>query len=176
MFDTFDAHKFNQLIPKLWQSEVFRSELENYLADDEAEVLNILRNEQPVTAEQAARIHDAAYEIYQENSDPVLTLGWDGDAPGMSGAVWIQELAGVYMVSSSDYGPYGPFESIDEALACECFSTCTANPELDSDELSGDRLLDVAHGVVDWENDGEILVNSQRYVVNGEDLVKVDDE
>ena len=77
-------------------------------------------------------------------------------------------------MTSTDYSPQGPFQSIDEALECECLNTVTPDPELDSAALPMERLLNVARGVVDWENEGDIWINSQRYVVEGDDLVPDD--
>ena len=114
----------------------------------------------------------AAYKAFKELMKSVLTLGWDGYGPGHSGAVFISELAGVYMVTSSDYDPLGPFDSIDEALKCEYFDVAAPNPELDSKVLPLTQLLAVARRVVDWENEGEIWINSQKYVVKGTELIK----
>ena len=106
---------------------------------------------------------DIADEI-RENGQMVLCLGWDGGMPGMSGGVWVLELNGSYLVSSSDYDPQGPFESLDEALRCECFSVPTAEAELSSEVLSFDQLYDIAKGVADSENDGIVMINDEQHI------------
>src|ERR1700739_3976112 len=60
----------------------------------------------------------------------VLSLGWDGNAPGCSGVIWVTRWKGFFFCGSSDYDPEGPFESLDEALDVEWFSTVTSEPEL----------------------------------------------
>lgn len=63
----------------------------------------------------------------------------------MSGAIWISELGGIYIVTSSDYDDEGPFESLDEAInQSDQFGVVTANPELDSDVLTLQRLKKIS--------------------------------
>lgn len=101
----------------------------------------------------------------------VLSLGWDGNAPGCSGAIWVKEWMGFYFCSSSDYDDEGPFQSLDEALEMEWFSTDTSNPELDSDVLPLEQLLGIGRGLVSEEMN-EIYINGSLYHLEGGELVK----
>ena len=42
---------------------------------------------------------------------------------------------------------------------------------MDSDILPRETLLEIARGVVDWENEGEIRVNSELFQVAGDELI-----
>ena len=171
MCDSFDSEKLFSLIPRLLESETFCRALEANLEDDSTGLLERFRRGEALSTDDSEVLFDAAFEAFRENLTAVLSLAWDGGFPGMSGAIWVSELAGVFAVTSTDYSPMGPFESLDEALACECLNIVTPDPELDSAVLPMERLLNVARGVVDWENAGEIWINSERYTVQGNELV-----
>jgi hypothetical protein len=100
----------------------------------------------------------------------VVALGWDGVAPGGSGAVWVSECAGIYIVTSSDYPPEGPFESLEAATMSECFFVATLEAQISSEVLPEAELLKIARGVVDWENGGVLWFNGVEYVADGHDL------
>ena len=53
----------------------------------------------------------------------------------------------------------------------ECFNMVTANPRLNSKVLPKTRLLEIAHQVVDWENEGTVEINSETYRASGNALV-----
>ena len=176
MTDSFNSVRFISLIPKLLSNSDFRNELKDMLDEDAKIILSRTLRGETISGGDMDTIYDSAYDTFCNNTGSVLSLGWDGDFPGMSGAVWISELEGVYIVRPSDYDDEGPFGSLDEALESECFSTTTANPELDSDVIPLAELLKIAEGVVDWENDGEIWINSVKYVVKDDDLVEAESE
>jgi hypothetical protein len=81
-----------------------------------------------------------------DRADQVLCLAWDGDFPGNSGALYVQEAKGMFFISSSDYEPSGPYQSVDEALEEDYFAVETANPEL-SGALPLEKLISIARGV-----------------------------
>jgi hypothetical protein len=101
----------------------------------------------------------------------VLSLAWDGDAPGMSGSLSIMECSGIYVITSSDFDALGPFSTLKEALEQECFNIVTANPQLDSKVLPKKRLLEIARQIVDWANQGIIRINSETYRSLGDTLI-----
>jgi len=68
----------------------------------------------------------------------------------------------------------GPFSSLEETLEEDCFNTVTANPKLDSEILPKKTLLEIAGQVVDWENEGTIVINSEKYRVSGDKLIPSD--
>ena len=173
MSTDFHHSSFASLISKLLRNAEFRTALEESLDEPGKSVLRKIQESTPVSEHEVDEIYDAAYEAYRENLSQVLCLGWDGNHPGGSGALYVGELEGVYLVSSSDYDDAGPFESLDEALELEYFQIRTPNPELDASEIPLERLLEIARDVVDWEGGGEIRINEERYVVQGNDLVKV---
>jgi hypothetical protein len=92
----------------------------------------------------------------------------------MSGAIWVKCCEGVFVIQSSDFGGLGPFSSLEETLEEDCFNTVTANPKLDSEILPKKTLLEIAGQVVDWENEGTIVINSEKYRVSGDKLIPSD--
>jgi len=104
-------------------------------------------------------------------AETILSLGWDGNAPGCSGAIWVNRWKGLYFCTSSDYDPEGPFESLDEALGMEWFYTATSNPEINSEALPLKKLLGIGRRLVSEDGD-EIYINGTRYVLKADTLVK----
>ena len=111
-------------------------------------------------------------EIITNESKRVLTLGWDGDAPGMSGAIWVSSWRDkVYFVESSDCEEHGPFSSLNEALDCELLEVETANPELSSEALSLKALKDVALSLV--AEGGVVWINGKGFQKRKDVLVRL---
>ena len=105
-----------------------------------------------------------------EHAAEVLCLAWDGDFSGNSGALYVQEALGMFFISSSDYDPSGPYQSIDEALEADYFAVETANPEI-SVALPMEKLISIARGVC---ADGEtISINDVVYGWKDGELVAV---
>ncbi len=105
-----------------------------------------------------------------DRADQILCLAWDGDFPGNSGALYVQEAKGMFFISSSDYEPSGPYQSVDEALEEDYFAVETANPEL-SGALPLKKLISIARGVC---ADGEtISINDVVYGWKDGELVAV---
>lgn len=105
-----------------------------------------------------------------ERADQVLCLAWDGDFPGNSGALYVQEAKGMFFISSSDYEPSGPYQSIDEALEADYFAVETANPEL-SGALPLEKLISIARGVCG--EDETISINDVVYGWEDGELVPI---
>jgi len=167
-----DRRRLLAVIPSLLESADFRKDLEANLGDRAPKIISDIESGKETEGENRDLLFDAANAAFRSNAHNVLSLGWDGGFPGMSGAAWVSELEGVFFVTSSDYEAEGPFDTLDEALTCECFGTVTESPELDSETLPLEQLLEIAHGVVDWENEGDIWINSRRFVTQGEELVE----
>jgi hypothetical protein len=91
---------------------------------------------------------DAVQAIIEREGKDVLTVGWDSNAPGMSGAHWITRWKNLYFFHSSDLDDEGPFESLGDVLAMEEFSTVTSGVELTSEVLSLKLLKGIALSLV----------------------------
>lgn len=118
-----------------------------------------------------AEAEDALSEAITEQAESVLSLGWDGTAPGGSGMLWISKWKELYFFGSSDHDREGPFPTLEEALSLECFSTATYEPELSSSQVPLERLLKLGKGLVSEEGD-EISINDVVYVMRSGELVK----
>ncbi len=174
MDETFDMDLFRALVPGLLQDEAFRHAVEEDLDEGRLGILSRLAGSEEVSDDEFDEIIDDLMVAYDHHARQVLSLGWEGNAPGMSGAIWIYGLKDVYILGSSDYPRAGPFESVDEALDCECFFIATTeNPELYSDVLPESRLLEIARGIVDMEEDGSpVWINGDEYLVEGREFVR----
>ncbi|HJN29504.1 MAG TPA: hypothetical protein QF604_16505 [Candidatus Latescibacteria bacterium] len=121
------------------------------------------------------KVHDDLVELIDElissEATAVLSLGWDSNRPGGSGAIWITEWRGMYFMSSSDYDPEGPFSDLDEVLEMEQFGIKTPMPELESSSISEETLRAIALGLVREDGD-EIWINQRGYVQREGTLVK----
>src|SRR6266480_1728508 len=115
---------------------------------------------------EALRNEDFLWDTICEDGNDVLTLAWDGNFPGGSGANYIQEWNGLYFFSSSDHEEEGPFESLDEALALEYFHLPSPpQPGLRAPMLSLERRLEIARDLGASEGD-QILVNKKLFVLS----------
>lgn len=94
----------------------------------------------------------------------VLTVGWDSDFPGGSGAVWVSEYDGIYIAQSSDPCERGPFESLKEMMTEGPFQTQFGNPSIDSDVLSHEVLMELAGRLIVWEDREIVYVNNVAYI------------
>jgi hypothetical protein len=106
---------------------------------------------------------EAVEALIEKEGKDVLTVGWDSNAPGMSGAHWISRWKGLYFFHSSDLGDEGPFESLQDVLVMEEFGTVTSGVELTSKVLTLKRLKGIALLLV---GEGEIVV------INGDGFVR----
>lgn len=148
------AIDFDQLRRLLLDSKLLsRNERDLFLSDDE----------------DAA--DDALSEAITEQAESVLSLGWDGTAPGGSGMLWISKWKELYFFGYSDHDREGPFPTLEEALSLECFYTATYEPEVSSSQVPLERLLKLGKGLVSEEGD-EISINDVVYVLRSGELVK----
>lgn len=167
----FNRKELSRLIPRLAEHPGIRKAIVEQCGDAANTVLEALRG--------CARLDRKVDQEFARGGVECLRgRGPDGPdavvgrqrARGGAGAVWISQCAGIYVVTSSDYPPAGPLESLGAALSCECFFAATLEPQLRSDVLTEDELIDIALGVVDLENDGSVWVNGVEYVADGDDL------
>lgn len=103
-------------------------------------------------------------------ADQVLCLAWDGDVSGNSGALYVQEAKGMFFITSSDYDPSGPYQSIDEALEEDYFAVETANPEI-SGALPLEKLISIASGVCG--EDEKVSINDVVYGWQDGELIAI---
>lgn len=167
--------RFIESLPRLLNNAAFKDVVLRELSEEGPKILERVKNKLPLDDENEDCLYDVASNAFSASAKCILSLGWDGDAPGMSGASWLNCFEEVYVVESSDYAPSGPFSSLEEALREECFRNVTANPELDSEILPLTKLLAIAREIVDWENDGKIRINEEMYKVLGDELVRADE-
>lgn len=171
MRDEFDNNKFYELLPRLLKNKEFRKVVEDWLeSEPAARIIDKFLNGETFTDNEYDKFYDAVHNAFREQAINVLTLGWDGNFPGSSGAIWLIGLDGVYIITD-DFGDHGPYDNLEEALDFEAFFCVTSNPEVDSNVLPLEKLLEIAESVVDWENEGDVWVMGERYVVKGNELV-----
>ena len=119
------------------------------------------------------RFAELVWPVISEEAITILGLSWDGDFPGNSGALWIQEWRGIFFITSSDYEASGPYESLEEALEDELFSIPSPHPELNSLQMPLARLLELARNQIAEEGD-IIYINSEEYSLSAGQLVRSD--
>ena len=172
LLETNFGERFIKCIPQLMNCAAFAKKLRDSvggsLSDwgDERKRSDLLQN-----AADEDTLFDDAFNAYNECAETVLTLGWTGGSAGNSGAIWLHNCEGIYVITSSDYDDMGPFPSLEDALKEECFHGAPPQPELDSAVLPEERLLTIARGVADWVNGGSIRINSELYQVAGDELI-----
>jgi hypothetical protein len=115
---------------------------------------------------------DALFNSISCDGATILTLSWDGDFPGNSGALWVNKWKGMYFLCSSDFDPEGPYLSLKDVLDNERFSSSTSNPELRSETVPLRRLLVLVRGIMDEEG-GEVLINGSRFELKSGAFVKL---
>ena len=154
------------------QDEKLWKDIQQELDDETRPIAEKVRSSQTITLEEGDYLSDAVNNAL-EYDKCILDICWDGDAPGMSGILQMLEYKGYYFVYSSDLDPDGPFPSLEEALGCGYFHP-TAKPQLSSDCLPFETLLELAKNLVEWQDGWGLWINSEYYVVQGDDLVKVE--
>lgn len=161
---------FRRLIPRLAKRPRIRAEIVRRYGHEADAVVEALSAGASRDADADEELQELVWNAFKSEARTVVTLSWEGTAPGGSGAVWVLECTGIYTVTSSDYSPLGPFESLGDALSCECFFVPTREPQLDSDVLPEEELLEIGRGVVDWENGGSVWVNGVEFVAERDNL------
>jgi len=169
--------RFIKCIPQLMNCAAFAKQLRDSIGGsvsdwaDERKRSDLLQS-----ATNEGTLFDDAFNTYNECAETVLTLGWTGGSAGNSGAIWLHNCEGIYIITSSDIDDMGPFLSLEDALKEECFHVAPPEPELDSAVLPEERLLAIARGVADWVNGGSIRINSELYEVAGDKLIPSDEK
>ena len=172
MDELFDDWLFTYHLPQLLKHKKYYFELKSMLDKESQKLLSKIILNETESDDEIGPIYDAAFETYYNLSNTVFTLSWDGQAPGNSGACSVYEYAGIYVVSSSDYPVQGPFDSLSEALGCECFSLAINHAQISCKVLSLKELKNIAKPMVDWDKGGEIVINSRLYIFNGKQFTK----
>lgn len=101
--------------------------------------------------------------IFLECSETILCVSWGGEIPGGDGAIYLRAVQGVYVYSGSDYEPWGPYVTLDDAMGQERLRIRLNEPCIDSDSLPLSLLLTVARDV--GGDDESVWVNGVEYTV-----------
>ncbi|MFO1303181.1 MAG: hypothetical protein U1F54_05580 [Burkholderiales bacterium] len=83
-------------------------------------------------------------ELVCESGEVVFMNGWDGQAPGMSGAIRVVKLSSAYFAAFDDSPIEGPFDSLDDALDHleNPFAITSITDEIECTELSTEELAE----------------------------------
>jgi len=158
-----DKKKFIDSIPQMYEDVKFKETLDKYMGGGTAHIVHSLSEGKTIDDETIEELFDAADNAFGLSSKTAISLGWNGDAPGMSGAIWVNVVNGVYLFKSSDYETLGPFESLNEVLDLEYFDVPTPNPEISSDVLAASELYEIFSGIVNLD-DSEIIGAEEKSV------------
>jgi hypothetical protein len=174
---SINQKEFLRLIPRLVEHPKIRAAIGEQYGDEAEMLLGALRAGTPLGDDvDEDKLGELALNAFHSEARTIVSLSWDGVAPGGSGAVWVSECMGVYVTTSSDYSPEGPFESLSDALLSGCSFVATLEPEVHSDVLTEEELLGIAEGVVDSQNEGSVWVNGVEYLAGGGGLRRRNDE
>jgi hypothetical protein len=112
----------------------------------------------------AAEDNDCLLDIISEEGRTLLTLSND------EGGSFLSEWCGLYFVTSTEYEPEGPYETLKEALSDERFSLEISEPEIRSEVVPLPTLKKIGKAVV---SEGEaVFINFTRYVLRDGSLVE----
>lgn len=173
MFDDdldFSWKRFDELAPRLLSQDKFRelliedskSELEAPICDEELDSYKDLPDDRRLDI---LRVLQSV--IFNEEGEEEVIQSWDGDA---SGSVTIYSHSDFYYFSCIDRGMGGPSGYISEAIDHDYFEGALSNPEIIAKNLSKEQLDKLVHRTVDWDNEGDIYINGERYEVVGDEL------
>jgi hypothetical protein len=114
-------------------------------------------------------------ELISGGEISVLSLSWDTGHVGTgAGLHWIGELNGLFFFFSSDLDKEGPFESLEEALFLETFHFPMPMPELQSDSMPLQRLIEIGRDLVSEDGD-TIWINDKCFVSFGRRFLEAED-
>lgn len=154
---------FTKHVPEILQTAQYREEVERWFE----------RELDRVSDDDIENQFDVFLDAFFTSAQKHLSLAWDGDAPGMSGAIYFYGLDDFCLVHCSDRGYLGFFSDLSEALAIEELHIMTAKPELNSDFLGEEEMLRIAENLVDEESwSDSILINNQSYQLNNGRLIR----
>jgi hypothetical protein len=112
----------------------------------------------------AAEDNDYLLDCISEEGKTLLTLSND------DGGNFISEWCGLYFVTSTEYEPEGPFESLHGALTEERFSLEIREPEIRSEVVPLTTLKEMGKAIA---SEGEaVFINFTRYVLRDGSLVE----
>ena len=118
----------------------------------------------PVNEDESSCLHDAVSEYFENYAETVASLSWDCFGMGHSGAMELVELGGVYMVKYPDVDDFGPYFNLEDALnALFANAEEVCNPSLTTYGLPDKKVLALAAGVVQDNDDETIYVNGKEY-------------
>jgi len=103
------------------------------------------------------------HDYCMNNGKDALVIGWEGNFPGACGMAWLKEFRGLYIWGSSDDQPWGPYESLSEALDEGVVEEFCSNHEVDSAIMSDDELKRFVHGRFFDGSGNTIVINSKPY-------------
>ncbi len=180
MDDGVDTTRLLRLIPRLAAHPKFGRELVRFARPGE----DLLLADLLAIGPDATIDDDPRYEMLVESAEndfssfgrQVLCVGWDSDFPGGSGAVWVYELEGIYIASSSDPCPGGPFESLEELMTEGPFQTAFGRPDIQSDVLDQNVLMELAARLIVWEDREIARVNGVAYIPKDGVLVPYEED
>ena len=155
--ETTFEERFLKSIPQLLNCAAFAKKLRDSIGGsvsdwgDERKRSDLLQS-----AANEGTLFDDAFNTYNECAETVLTLGWTGSSAGNSGAIWLHNCEGIYIITSSDFDDMGPFSSLEDALGARMFPVEHHRIQNWTRHiLPREKLLEIARGVVDWENEGD---------------------
>lgn len=104
---------------------------------------------------------------FGEAATTVLTFSWGGDTPLCSdGCTTVYECGGVYLATSTDWSPAGPFGSLEELVAqADSFNTGATHPELSGHGVGVEELFEIGE---------QIAAEGQSILIDGETYLKCD--
>jgi hypothetical protein len=116
----------------------------------------------------AAENNDYLLDIISEEGRTLLTFSNE------EGGNFLSEWCGFYFVTSTEYEPNGPFESLDGALTEERFWLQIREPEIRSEIVPLPKLKAIGNAVA---SEGEaVFINGTRYVLSGGKLVEEEED
>jgi len=177
MYDEFyeNAESF---LPKLYIDQGIReSVLEDCNIDDSPLAIAAINNNRDwseLDCETIGELSEVILQAYHQISNNVISGGYDGNAPGMSGIFGIMEYGGLYS-SHTDGEINGVYNSLQDACEHEALF-CIASPEISSVVLSHVELVELTKKyAVPMDEDGfEVTINDRRYVVGNGDLKEME--
>lgn len=185
MDDDIDLGRLLRLIPRLAAHPKHGQKLIEMLECDEYLSIPVTLEDLPTFEPDPADVADGVFEefvtqalsvFFDKIGRQVLSVGWDSDFPGGSGAVWVTEYDGIYIAASSDPCPRGPFESLEELMTEGPFQTAFGRPDIQSDVLDHDVLMALAARLIVWEDREIARVNGIAYIPKDGVLVPYEED
>ena len=165
---------------QLLMGQAFKKAFQDYLGANYDRVVENVKNGEYT---EEPDLEEAFQESLIKCADTVFTFEWDGDSPLSNGSINIYHVDEHYVLLSTDLDEPMLFSSLDEALGIEYFHRPSPKPEISSNVLGLDQMLDVGKDLMDldgtyWgtacsETDQSISINGKKYVAADGEL-KID--